>query len=131
MRRFLTEATSGDVADGSSTHIAGAAHCCIAAPEENEYEIRTSRPSGHDIDCHNRRGCAGWKWAWWYEVGGHRHLPDCIDGCFVQDCFADDHFVVAASANDSAADVGAVDGASPDGASAELPAIQPATSMTG
>jgi hypothetical protein len=51
----------------------------IATPEENEYEIRSCHPSGHDVDGHNRRNCAGWVWAWWSEVAGHHHATACAD----------------------------------------------------
>src|SRR6266478_733901 len=82
MRRFLTEAKSGDVADGLRTHVVSAVyyHC---APGE-EYEIHNRQPFAHDIDCHNRCGCAGWKRAWSSEAANHRHATadNCADDCF-------------------------------------------------
>ena len=67
MRRLLTEAKF----EGSRTHIASATR--TAAPKENEYEIRNCHTFGHGIDCHNRRGCTGWKRAWPSEAVDHRH----------------------------------------------------------
>jgi hypothetical protein len=56
---------------------------CIAASEENEYEICNRHPFGHDIDYHNRRRCAGWKRARSAEVTDHRHFTaDGADACF-------------------------------------------------
>ena len=56
MRRFLTETTCGDVADGWRTHLARAVYC---SSEETENEIRWAHPSGHGIDRRNSRVCAG------------------------------------------------------------------------
>src|SRR3984893_17255328 len=82
MRRFLTEAKSGDVADGLRTHVVSAVyyHCA----QENEYEIHNRNPFAHDIDCHNRCGCAGCNRAWSSEVANHRHATadTCADDCF-------------------------------------------------
>ena len=59
------------------------APCTATAPQENEYEIHNRHPFAHDIDCHNRCGCAGWKRAWSSEVANHRHTADtCADDCF-------------------------------------------------
>jgi hypothetical protein len=82
MRRFLTEAKSGDVADRSRTHVVGAVYYHRA--QENEYEIHNRHAFAHDI-CHNRCGCAGWKRAWPPQVAGHRHATagTCADDCFV------------------------------------------------
>jgi hypothetical protein len=60
------------------------APCTTTAPQENEHEIHNRHPFAHDIDCHNRCGCAGWKWAWSSEVANHRHATadTCADDCF-------------------------------------------------
>ena len=54
------------------------------APQENEYEIHNRHTFAHDIDCHNRCGCAGWNRAWSSEVANHRHATadTCADDCF-------------------------------------------------
>src|ERR1700730_4285827 len=53
------------------------------APQENEYEIHNRHTFAHDIDCHNRCGCAGWNRAWSSEVANHRATADtCADDCF-------------------------------------------------
>src|SRR5260370_24737117 len=56
------------------------------APQENEYEIPNRPPFGHDSECHNGCGCAGWKRAGPSEVADHRHAT--ADTC-ADDCFAD------------------------------------------
>jgi hypothetical protein len=60
------------------------APCTTTAPQENEYEIHNRHPFAHDIDCHNRCGCAGWNRAWSSEVANHRHATadTCADDCF-------------------------------------------------
>jgi hypothetical protein len=82
MRRFLTEAKSGDVADGLRTHVVSV--LSTTAPQENEYEIQNRHPFAHDIDCHNRCGCAGRIRARSSEVANHRHATadTCADDCF-------------------------------------------------
>lgn len=60
------------------------APCTTTAPQENEYEIYNRHPFAHDIDCHNRCGCAGWKRAWSSERAYHRHATadTCPDDDF-------------------------------------------------
>ena len=60
------------------------APCTTTAPQENEYEIHNRHPFAHDVDCHNRCGCAGWKRAWSSEGANHRHTTadTCADDCF-------------------------------------------------
>ena len=60
------------------------APCTTTAPQENEYETHNRHPFAHDIDCHNRCGCAGWNRAWSSEVANHRHATadTCADDCF-------------------------------------------------
>src|ERR1700732_777480 len=61
------------------------APCTATAPQENEYEIHNRHPFAHDIDCHNRCGCAGWNRAWSSEVANHRHATA---DTYADDCFA-------------------------------------------
>jgi len=60
------------------------APCTTTASQENEYEIHNRHPFAHDIDCHNRCGCAGWNRAWSSELANHRHATadTCADDCF-------------------------------------------------
>src|SRR5437660_5558465 len=83
MRRFLTEAKSGDVADRSRTHVA--APCTTTALQENEYEIHNRHAFAHNI-CHNRCGCAGWKRAGPPQEDGHRHATAAT---YAHDCSVD------------------------------------------
>src|SRR5882762_2381528 len=81
MRRFLTEAKSGEVADRSRT---SPAPCTTTALQENDYEIHNRHAFAHDI-FHNRGGCAGWKRAWSPQGADHRLATalTCADDCSV------------------------------------------------
>jgi hypothetical protein len=105
MRRFLTEAKSGDVADGLRTRVVSAVY---DQAQENDYEIHNRHPFAHDIDCHNRCGCAGWNRAWSSEVANHRPTADtCADDCFAgRDCVEAFPAQVTISFNDEIAPTG-------------------------
>src|SRR3979411_340081 len=61
------------------------APCTTTALQENEYEIHNRHAFAHDI-CHNRCGCAGWKWAWSSCVADHRHATAAP---YADDCSVD------------------------------------------